>query len=161
MMTALSVVIGIVCKNFFTFNVYYRITFENLPIMLAGLLFGPLAGAVCGGLSDVVSCLLSTNPAVNPIITAGAVSIGLITGIFGIKLRREQSKKTVWLAVYCAHLAGQVVIKSIAKIWMFGMPWWGVFVGLGVSIAVGAVEALIINKLLFDIKLYNKYGSNS
>ncbi|MBR5506708.1 MAG: hypothetical protein IKV88_01530 [Clostridia bacterium] len=40
MLTAFSVIIGIVCKNFLTFNVYYRITFENLPIILAGLLYG-------------------------------------------------------------------------------------------------------------------------
>jgi uncharacterized membrane protein len=32
MLTAISVVIGIVCKNFLTFNIYYRITFENLPV---------------------------------------------------------------------------------------------------------------------------------
>ena len=37
MLTAMSVVIGILCKNFLTFNIYYRITFENLPVIFAAI----------------------------------------------------------------------------------------------------------------------------
>ena len=29
LLAALSAVIGIVCKNLFTFNIYYRLTFEG------------------------------------------------------------------------------------------------------------------------------------
>ena len=61
MLTALSVIIGIVCKNFFTFNVYYRVTFENLPIILAGIAFGPFYGAACGICADIVSYMRKFN----------------------------------------------------------------------------------------------------
>ena len=40
MMAAMSVVIGILCKNFLNFGGgLFRITFENLPIILAGIVF--------------------------------------------------------------------------------------------------------------------------
>ena len=49
MLTAMSVVIGIFCKNFLNFGGgLFRITFENLPIILTGILFGPFVGAVVG-----------------------------------------------------------------------------------------------------------------
>ena len=47
MLAAMSVVIGIVCKNFLNFGGgLLRITFENLPIILAGIFLGPLTGGM-------------------------------------------------------------------------------------------------------------------
>ena len=152
MLAALSAVIGIVCKNFLTFNVYYRITFENLPIICAGLVFGPLAGAACGVCADIVSCLCSTNPALNPLITVGAACVGLCAGAVPKLVIRKRCAAQYALAVAAAHLVGQVAVKSAAKMIWFGMPWWGIFVGLGVSVLVGTVEFLIIKKL-FDSRI--------
>ena len=51
MLTAMSVVIGIFCKSFLNFGVgLFRVTFENLPILLAGIMFGPAVGGVVGAL---------------------------------------------------------------------------------------------------------------
>ena len=61
MLGALSVVIGIFCKNFLNFgNGLFRVTFENFPIILSGILFGPAVGASVGIISDMVSYFLST-----------------------------------------------------------------------------------------------------
>ena len=139
LLAALSAVIGIVCKNLFTFNVYYRITFENLPILLAGLLYGPVTGALVGVCADAVSCLMSTNPALNPIISLGAAAVGLLSGVVPKIIPRGIRWQT-GVAVLLAHLVGQVGIKSIGKMLYFGMPWQGIFIGLGISVLVGAVE---------------------
>ena len=43
MLVAMSVIIGIFCKNFMNFGLgLFRITFENLPIILAGIYLGPI-----------------------------------------------------------------------------------------------------------------------
>ncbi len=145
MLMALSVVIGIVCKNLLTFNIYYRITFENLPVILGACLFGPWYGAAVGVGADLVSCLLSTNPNVNPIISVGALAVGLCAGVVARYVIRKKCALQTALAVAAAHLVGQVGIKSVGKMIYFGMPWYGIFIGLGVSVFVGIVEIFVIN----------------
>ena len=49
---ASAVVIGYICKMFLTFGAV-RVTFENLPIMISGIFFGPLAGFMTGICSDL------------------------------------------------------------------------------------------------------------
>ncbi len=148
MLTAISVVIGIVCKNFFTWAVYYRVTFENLPVIFAGFCFGPLWGMLVGVCADVVSCLSSTNPAVNPVITAGAAAVGLLSGALPLLLRKKKTDVRLIGSVLSAHLVGQVAVKSIGKILFFGMPAVGILLGLVISIFVGTIEFFCIRLLL-------------
>ncbi len=155
MLAAISAVIGILCKNLFTYQVYYRFTLENAPIILAGLSFGPVAGAAVGVCADTVSCLMSTNPALHPIISLGAASVGAVAGLVPFVIRKKGAVQTV-LAVALAHLIGQVGIKSIAKIKDFGMPVYGIFIGLGFSALAGAFEVFVI-KWLRSQKELQKY----
>lgn len=158
MLIALSTVIGIVCKNLFTFGIFYRLTFENMPIIFASVTLGPIYGAVVGLSGDVISCLCSTNPAVNPIITLGAVSVGLFSGIVG-KLIKKQGLVRLIAAASVGHLIGQVLIKSVGKIVYFGMPYEGILIGLGFSAVICAVEVTVIYILLKN-KYIAKYMEN-
>ena len=87
MLTAMSVVIGIFCKNFLNFGAgpyagLFRVTFENLPILAAGLMFGPLVGGAVGLSADVISYLLSRQVyPLNPLVTLGAMAVGLVCGL--------------------------------------------------------------------------------
>ena len=154
MLMALSVVIGIVCKTAFTWDVYYRVTFENFPIIISGFLFGPIWGAAVGAGADVVSCLCSPNPAVNPVITVGAAAVGIISGlvpmIFGKLSKKFRFSLSLAVSVALSHAIGQVLIKSIAKIVYFGMPKIGIVIGAAISLGVGTVEFFFIRTLLFN-----------
>ena len=148
MLAAISAVIGIICKNFFTFNIYYRVTFENLPIIFAGIAFGPFVGGAVGIVADIVSCLCSTNPSLNPLITVGAASVGLVSGIVARWIIKRRGGLQIALSVATAHIVGQVIIKSVAKMLWFGMPQEGVLLGLGISLVVGTLEFFAIKYLL-------------
>ncbi|MBR5708392.1 MAG: folate family ECF transporter S component [Oscillospiraceae bacterium] len=147
MLVAMGVVIGILCKNFLTFGIYYRFTLENLPVFFAAIAFGPFAGAAVGICEDVVSCLCSTNPAVNPIITVGAAAVGFFSGLISHHFSFKSDNRRIAVSIIAGHLIGQVAIKSIAKIVMFGMPWWGVFIGLGFSAVAGTIEFIVLRML--------------
>ena len=159
LLAALSAVIGIICKNLFTFNVYYRLTFENAPIILAGLLYGPVVGAMVGICADAVSCLMSSNPALNPLISLGAATVGIISGLVPKLIRRGVRLQTA-TAVILAHLIGQVGIKSIAKMIYFGMPWQGIFLGLAFSAVVGVMECLLLSWMRGNMSLVKFMGGN-
>jgi ECF transporter S component (folate family) len=158
MLTAMSVVIGIICKNFLTFQIYYRFTLENLPVIFAGITMGPIVGAIVGICADIVSCLCSANPVLNPIITVGAACVGLCAGIVPRYIVKKPGIAQIAAAEALAHLVGQVGIKSIGKILWYGMPYWGILIGLGVSIVAGSIECVLI-KLIMDrlnISIYSE-----
>ena len=122
MLTALSVIIGIFCKNFLNFgNGLFRITFENLPILLAGISFGPLIGALVGAASDLISYLLSTQVyPPNLIVTAGAAAIGATAGLVARLCPRQESLRVV-LATATAHLVGSMIIKTFGLYQYYGI----------------------------------------
>lgn len=156
MLTAISVVTGILCKNLFTVAVYYRFTLENIGVLFAGIFFGPGAGAVVGIAVDVISCLMSTNPAVNPVIMLGAACVGATSGAVARYFVKTRGLRQYVTAAVSAHLLGQVLIKSVGKILYFGMPWYGVFIGLACSALACAAEVLII-QLLMKKAVIRKY----
>ena len=115
MLTAISVVIGVFCKNFLNFGYgQFRITFENLPILLSGILFGPVVGGVVGLSSDLVSYLLSSqNYPPNLIVTLGAFSIGFISGYVSHHIVKKPGTLQVIASAIPAHIVGSMIIKSI------------------------------------------------
>lgn len=148
MLTAVSVVIGIVCKNLFTVGVYYRFTLENLGVIFAGIFFGPGAGVIVALAADTISCVLSTNPAINPIISLGAAAVGFVSGaVMKYIYHGKVSTASVAVSSGTAHLFGQVIIKSIGKMIYYGMPWYGIFIGFASSIAACTIEVIIIRIL--------------
>lgn len=153
MLTAISVVVGILCKNLFTVGVYYRFTLENIGVIFAGIFFGPGAGALVGVAVDVISCLLSTNPAVNPVITLGALTVGVSAGVVARYAVRERGLRQYILSGAAAHLLGQVLIKSVGKMLYFGMPWFGIFIGLACSVLACGMEVLLITTLMKNTEI--------
>lgn len=64
-------------------NVTTRFSIEAVPIYLAGMLFGPMAGALVGFSSDLVGCLFS-GYGYNPLFCLPPI----LYGVFGGLLRR-------------------------------------------------------------------------
>ena len=123
MLTAMSVVIGIFCKNFLNFGGgLFRVTFENLPIILSGILFGPVVGAVVGVASDLVSYLLSAQVyPPNLVVTFGAAVIGFVSGIVSRVIVKKRGYSQIIVAGISAHLLGSVIIKSVGLYQFYGI----------------------------------------
>lgn len=58
-----------------------RITISATPIYLASLWFGPLVGGICGGLGDLLGCLIQ-GYAPNPLILVSSVLSGVLPAVF-------------------------------------------------------------------------------
>ena len=146
MLAAISVVIGIFCKNFLNFgNGLFRITFENFPIIISGLAFGPVVGACVGAVSDVVSFMLSTQSfAISPIVTIGAASVGAVSGLVSHYLIKREGTFRLILSVVAAHFIGSVIIKSFG---LFGYYGWPVLWRIPTYAVIAALEAWLLCRL--------------
>ena len=156
--SALLAAISIVCGKYLAFNVgdFIRFSFENLPIIFAGMAFGSPVGAIVGIVADLVGCLL-VGYAINPIITVGAGVIGLISGIYHYlpaKRGRLYHFIKISLTVILTHIIGSVVIKSCGLSLFYDMPLnilmlWRLLNYL----IVGAVEGFILYHLMKNKRL--------
>ena len=152
MLTATSVVIGIFCKNFLNFgNGLFRISFENLPIILSAFLFGPIVGGMVGVATDLLSYLLSnqTYPP-NLIVTVGALLIGVLSGLV-FRLPLSNRNVRVVLSVSLSHFVGSMIVKSIGLYTYYGMA---VLLRLPLYCAIAAIEAVLLC-LLFRQKSFS------
>lgn len=122
MLTAISVIIGIICKNFLNFGGgLFRITFENLPIIMSGILYGPIVGGLVGVASDLVSYLLSSQiyPP-NLIVTAGAAAVGVISGAVSRYVVKRKGRGQIIVSGAIAHVVGSMIIKPIGLYTFYG-----------------------------------------
>ena len=123
MLIAMSVVISIFCKSLLNFGGgLFRITFENIPIILSGVIMGPFVGAIVGAASDLVSYMLS--PQIYPpnlIVTAGATAVGLVSGLVAKHIVKRRGNLQITLSAGLAHLIGSMIIKPIGLYQFYGI----------------------------------------
>ncbi len=143
MLTAMSVVIGIFCKSLLNFGEgLYRITFENLPILISGIMFGPIVGGIVGVATDLISYLLS--PQIYPpnyIVTLGAFSIGLVSGLLSRYVFRKRGYARLIFPSIFAHIVGSMIIKPIG---LYRFYSWAVLWRIPMYFVIAPFEILII-----------------
>ena len=159
MLGALSVVIGIFCKNFLNFgNGLFRVTFENFPIILSGILFGPAVGAAVGIVSDMVSYFLSTQSfAISPIVTLGAALVGAVSGIVSNYIIKKRGTLRVVISTLAAHVVGSLIVKTFGIYAYYSMTYGMLLLyRIPTYVAIVAVESFFLC-LIFKHKAFTKY----
>lgn len=151
LLTAMSIVLGKFLQIPNPFQEFIRISFENLPILMAGITLGPIAGAFVGIVADLVGCLLY-GYAINPIITIGAASVGIVSGITAYIVKNPLAVKIV-ISVVTSHMVGSVLIKSWGlAVWYldkYGLGYWEFVAWRLINyVLVATAEGIIIYLLL-------------
>ncbi len=149
-LAGMSIVLG----KYLAFNLTpsIRISFENLPVIISGVFFGPIVGAAVGAVADILGCLM-VGYTINPIITAGAACVGLISGIFPLIFRKKNTACVI-LSVSISHLLGSVVIKTVGLSLFYSLPLvetglWRLLTYTVVGAAECAVVCLLCNNVAF------------
>ncbi|MBE6584315.1 MAG: folate family ECF transporter S component [Ruminococcaceae bacterium] len=144
------VAISIVCGKYLAIRGgdVLRFSFENLPIILAGMAFGPVAGAAVGVVADLIGCIL-VGYAINPIITLAGALIGAIGGIMFRVCRKLPWWLCVTLTVTACHTIGSVVVKTIGLAAFYSMPIWELMLWRLLNyVIIGVIEGVLIYILL-------------
>ena len=144
--SAVLVAMSIVCGKYLAFGVgnVLRFSFENLPIILGGVMFGPVVGALIGIGADLIGCIL-VGYAINPIITLGAAVIGLLSGALWRMMNRLPYALTVISVTVISHIVGSVLIKTFGLAMYYDMPIYVLMLWRLLNyLIVGAVECLLL-----------------
>lgn len=158
-MIAMSIILGkLLAINVTTM---IRISLENLPIILTAVALGPVAGGTVALVADILGCVIRGYE-INPIVTFGAISIGVICGL--IYKQRTLSKKwaiKLAISVYTAHFFGSILIKTLGVssfyLSSYDMGFLTLFfIRFGVYIVTAAIEIGIICLLLKNKSLRNQ-----
>ena len=143
MLVAMSVVIGIFCKNFLNFgDGLFRITFENLPIILSGILFGPFLGAGVGIATDLISYLLSAHAyPPNLVVTLGAAAVGFFSGFVAKYIVKKSGYMKIIVSGAVGHLIGSMIIKPIG---LFAFYSWAVLWRIPLYLLIAPLEITVL-----------------
>ncbi len=143
MLTAIAVVIGLICKVTFG-DGPFRVTFENLPIIISGIMFGPLVGGVVGIAADLISCIWAGQTPI-PLVAVGSVCVGVISGLLSQYVFKKRGYLRLILPPFFAHIVGSMIIKTIALNQFYGMTYGVALLWrIPLYIAIAALEIFII-----------------
>jgi ECF transporter S component (folate family) len=130
-----------------------RLSIDSVPILLAGIWFGPIAGGLVGALADSLGTILfPTGGAYFPLLTVAFLLIGVVSGFLSRIVKVKQSLLRIALIVIPAEIVGSYFFKSFALSLLVGVPFSGMLAAraLPVSIImiVNTVFVTLLDRLL-------------
>ena len=110
-------------------NPTMRFSIEAVPIIIAGLLFGPAPGAAVGLVGDAVGCLFS-GYGYNPLFSLPPALIGVSAGLLRFLLYGGVSYLRILLTFLPAVVLGSVLWQSYWLAFFYGTRTFLGFLGL-------------------------------
>ena len=155
---AILVALSVTGKMFaFNFGFDIRISYENLPIAIAGIMFGPFAGFAVGVCSDICGCF-AVGYAINPIITLGAGLIGFVGGNVVLFFPKRFSIAAMLVADVAGHIVGSILVKTAGLVLYSGAEkgFWVLLGQRAMSYTVIAVLECVVLVFLLSNKHVEK-----
>ena len=144
-------------------NASTRFSIEQVPIFLAGMLFGPGAGALVGFTADFVGCLFS-GYGYNPLFSLPPILYGLFGGVFQNYLKVDVSIPRLAMAFLPPVVGGSILYQSAALSFVYNSK--GSFnasmvyflTTRGIQFAVTMALDVIIIYFLFRSGIFRRMG---
>lgn len=133
-----------------------RIGFGSLPIQIAGIILGPIAGAVVGLIADPIGFTLNPQGAYHIGFTLSAVLNGLIPGLIALGIKRLAIKSdrsgrrldTLWIAI-----ATTIAITAICSI-LLNTLWLSQILGTSYTVLLATrMPAVLISAVVHLVLL--------
>lgn len=123
---AILVAMEIVLSRFLSISAWNtKIGFSFVPIVVAAMLYGPLAGGLVGALGDFMGAILFPIGAYFPGFTLTAFLMGAVFGLF---LYKEQTVPKILGAVTVNQCALSLCLNTLWISILYGSPYGPLFV---------------------------------
>lgn len=153
MMTALSVIIERFIVPTFQ-GQPFRVDFGNIPILICAFVCGPVYGALCGVLGDIIGCFFNSYAPFLP-LTVSPLLIGLIPGFFS---KKSNVKTIFFMSVFMTYIIAEILWTPFGLAIMKGTPYLAEFViNLPAAAFQTVVDPLIVF-LIFKSHILEKMG---
>ena len=133
-----------------------RLSFGEIPLMISGLLFGPLVGGISGLAADLIGVVVNTQGTFHPGFTLSSILWGAIPGVFSIFYKKSSKRNIFSIERIFITVFTCIVIISLG----LNTYWLSTLMGKGfiVLFPARALSALVnIPLQSFIIKTLMKY----
>ena len=154
---ALLSAIGVILARFIVPmpNPYMRFSIEAVPIIVAGYLYGPVAGAIVGLVGDAVGTLFS-GYGYNPLFAVPPMLIGLCAGLMRPMLYKKVSFLRILATFLPAVIVGSVLWQSYWLSFFYGTHSFVWFLGSrAVQFAITSVVNAAVIFGLFKSRVFD------
>ena len=130
-----------------------RLSIDSVPILLAGIWFGPLAGGLVGALGDFLGTMLfPTAGTYFPPLTIAFFVIGLTAGLLSRVVRAKNAFLRIALIVIPAEIVGSYLSKSLALSFLIDAPFTALLAARALPVfivmTVNTFLVFLLNKLI-------------
>ncbi len=130
-----------------------RISLGNVPVFLAGFLFGPLAGAFTGAVADILGASLFSPFGWYPPLTIPATLTGIISGLLKPIFLKKASLWKIYALIGLSNLITEVLVKTKLLAIMYGTGFFQLLplrvpLILLVTVLEGLALFLLYNRML-------------
>jgi len=138
-----------------------RWSLDKFPLFLAGMLFGPMMGALTGFAADFLGSLMQFG--FNPLLCLPAILYGLFGGIFSRHLQKKFSLFRLGLSYLFPIVLGSILYQSymLAYLYFDGGMVAGLAYYLGtrsIQFAIMLVAEVAIIYMLMKLKVFTRLG---
>ncbi len=149
---ALLLACEIVLSRFLSFSTpIVKIGFAFLPVALAGMMYGPLWGALVGGLGDFLGANLFPIAGYLPALTLTAALSGLL---YGLLLYKRNSWPRIILAVLTISVALHLFLDTYWLMGLFETTYWALLpTRIVKAVIMSPVQVVLIRLLSVRLRL--------
>ena len=122
-----------------------RISFGNIPIILASLLLGPIAGGFTGAVADIVGASFFSPFPWYPPLTISPILVGVLPALLKPLLLKRISLLRVYAIILITNLATSIGLTTLLLSQLYGTGYWELLAARApVALIVTVVEGLLV-----------------
>ena len=151
---AMLIAIEVILSRFLSVNAWnIKIGFGFIPVVIAAVLYGPLAGGIVGALSDFIGALLFPIGTYFPGFTLSSFLMGVVFGLF-------LSKKQSWLQGLAAVGINQFILGLFLNTFWISVLYGSPYVPLLATRVFQCILLTVVQPICIQlmVPILNRYG---
>lgn len=149
-LTAISIVLSRFLSIFISQTL--KIGFSSIPLMLCGLMFGLLVGAMSGLAADLIGAMIFLGGQFHLGFTLSSILIAVIPALVKKYLIRDKKNSTLLIvvSVILTFLVAHLLLNSLWLTQLYGMTYPALMISRAPKVIIEAILNIIIMKVIYD-----------